>query len=197
MERVAADVAGVMDALGIERATIAGHSLGGYVSMAFARMFSERVERLALVCSRIDADTPDVARRRRELANRIETSRSVEPVIDAYLPLLIAPKTAAERPELVERLRDIIAHTKPEGAAAMLRGMAERVSSDDIAADLDIPVLVVAGSLDALIPSEQSRYAAAAFPNGRLEVLDGSGHMPMLEQPGRVTAALRELLALA
>jgi 3-oxoadipate enol-lactonase len=194
METLAADVAGVLDACGIERATFAGHSLGGYVSLAFARMFTERVERLALVCSRIDADAPAVARMRYELADRTEECGSIQPVVDAYLGRLLAPETEAHDPELVERVRRMLSATQPVGAAEMLRGMAERVASDDIAGDLRMPVLVVEGSVDQLIPTEKTREAAAAFPRGRLTICEGSGHMPMLEKPGYVTAALLELL---
>jgi 3-oxoadipate enol-lactonase len=194
METLAADVASVLDACGIERATIAGHSLGGYVSLAFARMFTERVTRLALVCSRIDADTPEAAQRRYDLAGRIEESGSIQPVVDAYLYQLLASETITHNPALVERLREMLSQTQPMGAAEMLRGMAERVAADDIAADLDMPVLVIGGSLDALIPAAKTREAVAAFPRGRLVICEGSGHMPMLEEPGRVTAALRELL---
>jgi 3-oxoadipate enol-lactonase len=195
MDTLAADVAGVLDACGIERATIVGHSLGGYVALAFARMFSERVSRLALVASRIDADTPEVAQRRRQLVERTNTAGSIEPVVDAYLPLLLRPENAEARPELVERLREIMRHTDPAGAAAMLLGMAERNPSDDIAGDLEIPVLVVAGAFDALIPLELAEAAADAFPRGRLVVCERSGHMPMLEEPGNVTAALQQLLS--
>ncbi len=195
MDTLAADVAGVLDACGIERATIVGHSLGGYVSLAFARMFSERVSRLALVSSRIDADTPEVAQRRRQLVERINIAGSIEPVVDAYLPLLLGSENAEARPELVERLREIMWHTKPAGAAAMLLGMAERNPSDDIAGDVEIPVLVVAGALDALVPPELARTAAQAFPRGRLVICERSGHMPMLEEPGSVTAALQQLLS--
>src|SRR5690242_21925192 len=56
METLAGDVAAVLDALGMERASIVGHSMGGYVAMAFCRMYAERVTRLALVCSRLAAD---------------------------------------------------------------------------------------------------------------------------------------------
>jgi 3-oxoadipate enol-lactonase len=195
MDTLAADVAGVLDACGIERATIVGHSLGGYVSLAFARMFSERVSRLALVSSRIDADTPEVARRRRALADRVESEASIEPVVDAYLGVLTATETATDRPDLVNGLRRMLSGTRPAGAAAMLRGMAERNPSDDIAGDLEIPVLVVAGAFDALVPLQQARAAADAFPRARLVVCEHSGHMPMLEEPGRVTASLQELLS--
>jgi pimeloyl-ACP methyl ester carboxylesterase len=194
MEALAADVASVLDACGIERATIAGHSLGGYVSLAFARMFTERVARLALVCSRIDADTPEAAQRRYDLANRIEETGSIQPVVDAYLYELLAPESVTQNPELVERLREMLSRTQPAGAAEMLRGMAQRVAADDIAGDLDMPVVVIGGSLDALIPAAKTREAAAAFPRGRLVICEGSGHMPMLEKPGCVTAALRDLL---
>jgi 3-oxoadipate enol-lactonase len=194
MEALAADVASVLDACGIERATIAGHSLGGYVSLAFARMFTERVARLALVCSRIDADTPEAAQRRYDLSNRIEETGSIQPVVDAYLYELLAPESVTQNPELVERLREMLSRTQPAGAAEMLRGMAQRVAADDIAGDLDMPVVVIGGSLDALIPAAKTREAAAAFPRGRLVICEGSGHMSMLEKPGCVTAALRDLL---
>jgi 3-oxoadipate enol-lactonase len=194
METLAADVASVLDACGIERATIVGHSLGGYVSLAFARMFSERVTRLALACSRIDADTPEIARWRYELAGRIEESGSMQPVVDAYLYKLVAPETAANDPALIERLREMLMQTPPAGAAEMLRGMAERVASDDIAGDLEMPVLVIGGAFDALIPSVKTDEAAAAFPHAELVICEGSGHMPMLERPGCVTDALRDLM---
>src|SRR6185437_12608597 len=67
MEVLASDVAIALDALGIERTAIAGHSLGGYVALAFARMFSERVTHLALVCSRLAADAPQRAAARAAL----------------------------------------------------------------------------------------------------------------------------------
>src|SRR5579884_3193697 len=76
METLAGDIAAVLDALGIDRAAFVGHSLGGYVAMAFARMYTERVERLALVCSKLAADTPEMARSREDLADRAEREDS-------------------------------------------------------------------------------------------------------------------------
>jgi 3-oxoadipate enol-lactonase len=197
METLASDVASVLDACGIERATIAGHSLGGYVALAFVRMFTERVRRLALVCSHIAADTPEIAKRRYELADLLETTGSIQPVVDAYLEKLVAPQTIVQRPDVVDRLRQMLSATQPPGAAEMLRGMAERVASDDIAEDLEMPALVIAGSLDGFIPSLSTAAAAAAFPHGTLVTCDGSGHMPMLEDPGTVNAALCEFLKTA
>ncbi|HTA39694.1 MAG TPA: alpha/beta hydrolase [Candidatus Acidoferrales bacterium] len=195
METLAADVAAVLDKLSIERAWIAGHSLGGYVALAFARMFSERVAGLALVCSRLAADTAAAAAGRYELADRTESEASMQPIWNAFEPRLFPPETLETKREIVETVRAITMRTDPRGAAAMLRGMAMRDDSSDIAPDLDVPVLVVAGARDAIISAAESESTAAAFPRGRLVICEESGHMPMLEQPGRVSEAFEALLA--
>jgi pimeloyl-ACP methyl ester carboxylesterase len=190
MESLAADIVTALDALGIERATIAGHSLGGYVALAFARMYTERVAQLVLVASRLAGDTPEQAKTRNALADTTERDGSTNAISDSYLPRLFAPETQRARPELIENVRDMIALTDPRGAAAMLRGMALRSPSDDIAPDLDVPVIVVSGVADAIIPLEEARTVASAFPRSRLVEFERSGHMPMLEEPGRMTEIL-------
>lgn len=195
MEVLASDVAVALDALGIERTAIAGHSLGGYVALAFARMFAERVSHLALVCSRLAADSPERAATRRELADRAEAAGSVDLVTAAYVPLLLAQESSQVRPDLAVRVREIADGFDPRAAAALLRGMSLRPASDDFAADLDIPVLVIAGARDAAIPLAEARATADAFPRGRLVVCENSGHLPMLEEPEKVTAALTALVS--
>lgn len=195
METLAADVALLLDALGVERASLAGYSMGGYVALAFARMFTERVERLALVASRLRADTPSEALARRELADRIERENSIEPVVETLLPRLFAPLTRTQRPDVVERAYEIVRQNGAAGAAAALRGMALRSSSEDIAEDLDVPVLVIAGGRDAVVTQEEAREMVERFPQGRLVVCNESGHVPMLEEPAVVSEALCEWLS--
>jgi len=190
MERLAADVATVLDALGIERAALVGHSMGGYVALAFVRMFTERVSHLALVSSRLAADTPEQAAARRDLADRTERSGAIEPVVEAYLPRLLARETREEKHEVVERAYAIARGIDPRGAAATLRGMALRAPSDDIAADLDLPVLLVAGGRDEVVPIEESRDVARRFACAQMVECGESAHLPMLEEPARVSEAL-------
>lgn len=194
MERLAADVAVVLDAIGVERAAIAGHSMGGYVALAFARMFTERVARLALVSSRLRADTPQESAARWTIADRVEREASLEPAIESYLPRLFAPATLAERGEIVERAGEIARANSPAGLAGSLRGMALRPSSEDIAEDLTVPMLLATGGRDAVIGIEEARSIAAAFPNGHLAICDESGHLSMLEEPQRLTEALERWL---
>jgi 3-oxoadipate enol-lactonase len=192
METVAGDVAGIMDALGIERAVIAGHSLGGYVAFAFHRMFSERCAGLGIVCSRANADDPVAAANRLKLADRAERE-GISPIVDAFVPRYFAPAVYEREPELVARARSVIGATDPRGAAAMLRGMATRVASFDLLAEIDVPVGVVAGASDAIATVAEARAIASGVPRGSLRVLD-CGHFPAWETPDELTDALGALL---
>lgn len=192
MEQLAGDLAAVLDALGVERTAIAGHSLGGFVALAFSRMYTERVTRLALIGSRLAADTPQAARDREELADRTEREGSIAPVVDAYLPRLFAPATLEKRSPVVDATRDLALRTDPAGAAAMLRGMAQRADSFDIAGEFEMPVLVVAGAADQILTLGEAREAAKAFRSGSLAVMGRSGHLPMLEEPEPLGRTLAE-----
>ena len=190
MESLAGDVAAVLDALGIERATLVGHSLGGYVALAFARMYVERLDRLALVASRITADTPERSAYRFAMADDAERSASSARIIAEMLDATLGATTRRERREIVEKFKEIAEKNDPGGLAAMLRGMALRDGAEDIAGDLHVPVLVVTGAEDAGIPAADAERTAAAFPAGRLVTLDRSGHVPMLEVPEELSACL-------
>lgn len=194
MELLAADVAAILDAMAIDSATLVGHSMGGYVALAFARMFTERLRGLALISGRLQMDTPEQATARRDLAARIERERSIEPVVEAYLPRMFSPQTRAGRHGVVEKAYAIARRNDPMGAAAALRGMALRASSEDIAGDLDVPVLCVTGAEDRIFSIEESRADAQRFPRCDFVVCEESGHLAMMEQPDAVTRALRSWL---
>ncbi len=194
MESLAGDVASVLDAGGIDRCAIVGHSAGGYVALAFARMFTERVAALALVCSRLRSDSPDIAAAREALAERLENEGTIEPALEAYLPKLLARNVSQQRVELLERARRIAQNNTPTGLAAMLRGMAMRSDSMDIAPELTMPVLIVAGASDQIVTEQESGEMRDAFPNADLRVISNSGHLPMLEAPQALTEALDAFL---
>jgi 3-oxoadipate enol-lactonase len=191
METLASDIAATLDALAIERAALVGHSLGGYVALAFVRMYTERVTHLALVCSRIAADTQEIAENRRKSADSIERE---ERLPSGMATRLLAPETLSRHPDIAQRAAELSRRVNPRGAAAMLRGMALRTASEDIAPDVNVPVLVVAGERDAIVPMDEARAVARAFPKGHLVVCERSGHLPMLEEPDRVSDALAGLL---
>src|SRR5581483_5933585 len=117
IELLAADIAALLDAKDIATATIVGHSLGGYVALAFYRMYRERVDALGLVGSRFVSDSDEQARVRFELADRAERE-GIVPVVDAFLPRFFAPRIYDENVEMVESTRKLCLRTDPIGAAA-------------------------------------------------------------------------------
>ena len=192
MESLASDVAAILDTLGIERATIAGHSLGGYVAFAFYRLFTERCAGLGIVCSRANADDDATAAGREALATRAEVE-GIAPIAEAFVPRYFAPSIATTRPDLLARAHALIAPTDPRGAAAMLRGMAARVSSEDIFDEIDIPVRVIAGRHDAFVSVELMREISDGIRGAKLDVLE-CGHFPLWEKPDETSASLAGLL---
>ncbi len=209
MEALAADVAGVLDALGIERAALAGHSIGGYVGLAFFRMYEERVAGLALVASHTAADAapqadPQAAAVQRALgdgrealAARLEREGTMDAAIASYLPRYLAPAAYRQRPELVERTRALMAHQDAAGCAHLIRGMALRVAGDDLLGDVRVPALVIAGAQDAYLSPATLRATAAALPDAAYVELEGVGHLPQLEAPRRTARALADFAARA
>jgi 3-oxoadipate enol-lactonase len=192
MEALAGDVASVLDTLGVERAVVVGNSLGVMVALAFYRMFAERVLALGLICGRAGADDAAAARSRGELAATVERegTRALQAL---YLERLFARESVHERPDILERGRAMIERYNPRGAAAVLRGMALRVDSADLLGEIGVPVRVIAGARDRLVPVHEMQAVAAAIPAASFDVLD-CGHVPALEAPVALSALLEELL---
>ena len=194
METLAGDLAAVLDALQIDRAAIVGHSMGGYAALAFARMYTERVTKLALVCSRLKNDSEKVAIDREKIASQLDAGNMSVVLETPYFTGLFSPETLKNKGNTVESARAVAAANSPAGLAAAQRGMAQRVDARDIAGDLDFPVLIVAGGRDAVVPPAEAEAVRAAFPAADLRVMGASGHVPMLEEPEALSAVLRAFL---
>ena len=193
MESLAGDLATVLDALGIERAVVVGHSLGGYVAMAFFRMYAERVAALGLVASRVEADSAEQIIERRRLAE-IVAREGIAPLVDASVESFLGERTLRDRPKIVKIVRNSIARSSPQAAIAYLEGMSQRVASDDLLEDIAVPATVIAGRDDRRMPHQLLRAAAEAIEGSSYIEIADCGHMVMLEAPSETTAAIAALL---
>lgn len=184
---MATDIAGLLDQLGVEKTAIAGHSMGGYISLAFARAYQERVTGLGLIASQALADTPERKQGRYEAADEIIKS-GVEPVAEAFSPKL----TPNQRVQTF--VKKLITEQQPAGLAGALKAMAERDDSSSVLSSLTFSVAIVHGNLDELIPIQRAQEIKAAVPHATLVELLEIGHMPMMEDPQSTARALRNLL---
>jgi 3-oxoadipate enol-lactonase len=193
MEEMAADVAALLDELGVARAVVGGLSMGGYVTLAFARRHPERVRALVLADTRAQADDEEGRRGREELARRALTE-GMRPIADTLTPKLLAPETLATRPDVVERVRAMILGTTRQGAADASRGMAVRPDQTEWLAEISVPTLVVVGSHDAITPPALAETLRAKIRGARLEVVEGAGHASNIERPAEFNRALGTFL---
>lgn len=184
---MASDVAGLLDHLGVEKAYIAGHSMGGYVALAFARTYPQRVLGLGLVSTQAVADTPERKQGRYAAAEEI-LKTGVHPVAEG----MSAKLTPDERVQAF--VRSLIAAQRPAGLAGALKAMAEREDSTPALSGFQFPVALVHGESDELIPIQQARDVKASVSQATLTELPGVGHMPMMENPQATAAALKELI---
>jgi len=193
MDEMARDVAALLDALNIKRTILGGLSMGGYVSLAFYHLFPLRVRGLVLADTRPTADT-DEGRATREQQAQVATDLGMAAIAENFLPKLLAPATFVERPEVVERVREMILQTKPQGAASAQRGMALRPDRTDFLPSILAPTLIIVGSLDEITPVRDAQLMHREIRGSHLEILEGAGHVSNLERAAEFTRALETFL---
>lgn len=195
IDDMADDVIEVLDALKIsEPVVVGGLSMGGYVALSIAARFPKRLRGLMLMNTRAEADPPETARVREDLAQEIDRTGSVESVVSSMIPRLFSPTTMATRPEVVSQLKQTMLNTPARGVAGALRGMAIRPDRRADLARIKIPTLVIGSHDDALIPWSESQSLAAALPNAELVAIPDAGHMSPLENPAATNAAILRFL---
>jgi pimeloyl-ACP methyl ester carboxylesterase len=182
----AADIAGLLDCLELDQAAVAGHSMGGYVALAFARHFPERVRGLGLVSSQAAADPQDRKEGRYKTAEEV-AANGVGGVADG-----MSGKLAADS-DLQKYAREMINRQSVLGVTGALKAMAERPDSMQFLENFQLPVVIVHGDADALIPADRSRDMQAIVSHAKLVLLPGVGHLPMLEAPEQTAEALKQL----
>lgn len=196
LEASADAVAHALAAASVDRAVVAGLSMGGYVALALLERHPGLVAGLGLVDTRSTADTDDARANRLRIADEVLASGSVDPV-RPMAGMLVGETTRASAPDLVEQIAAWIDGQDPGGVAWSQRAMAARPDRTELLRGFAGPVAVVVGEEDQIAPLEAAEHMVAAAPAAQLVVVPRSGHMSAVEQPDEVAAALSDLAARA
>ena len=190
MDEIARSLADLLDGEGLSNVDLAGFSMGGYAALAFCRLFPDRVNSLALIDSRTAADSDEGRAGRDKLIADIESRGSIA-AAEAMLPKMF---TDAVAPDLKAEVEGWMLQQPPAALVADVLAMRDRPDSAGTVARLSVPLLVVAGLKDPIIPVEEAEKIAGTAVAGRLVVIDDASHLAPLEQAQQVNDALRQHL---
>jgi YbgC/YbaW family acyl-CoA thioester hydrolase len=195
MATYADDLAALLDTLGVERAVLCGLSMGGYVVFEFLRRWRGRAAGLVLVDTRAEPDGIE-AKRARDAAAAQARDKGAGAIAETMLPKMFAPSAATRKPEVVERVRALMAATPVAGIVGALGALRDRPDSTPLLSTLgDLPTLVLVGADDQITPPPRAAAMAAAIPGSRFVTIPGAGHLSTIEEPAATTEALRTFLS--
>lgn len=195
MDLFAEDCLGVLEALNVEKqVVVCGLSMGGYISFAIFRHHPEIVGGLVLAATRAGADSEEGKNNRDKAIHETE-EQGTQSVTDSMLPIIMAPRTYTEKPELVSKVAAIMQNTSTRGMISALQGMKIRQDSNPMLPQIEVPTLIIHGADDQIIPLSEAEAMHSAISDSQLEIIPEAGHLANLEQPLRFNNAVETFLS--
>ncbi|MDR0384512.1 MAG: alpha/beta hydrolase [Prevotellaceae bacterium] len=193
MEFMADVVAEVLNHAKIDRATVAGHSMGGYVALAFAEKYGGMTEKLCLFHSTPNPDSDEKKQNRDREITLINESK-LDLILKVNIANMFADENLHRMDEAIAMISENAAIAEPDGIAACLRGMKSRRDMNPFLAGFDKPLLFIFGKKDKYISGDVADGLIEKFPNAKTVILENSGHAGFLEEPENSAQALIEFI---
>jgi 3-oxoadipate enol-lactonase len=168
---------------------LGGCSMGGYVALAFARKYPDRLRGLVLIDTKPEPDDETARAKRNQMIDSAD-SLTAFAVIEGMIPKALGPTTRKSRPETVEQFRKLGSSQPVAGIIAAQRAMRDRADSQPFLAEIRVPTLVIVGEEDEIAPPEGAKRMADRIPGSELCIIPNSGHLPNWEEPVRFNAVL-------
>ncbi|GAB3991481.1 alpha/beta hydrolase [Spirosoma daeguense] len=190
VEAYAEDVHARLQGTQTQKVTLIGHSMGGYIALAFAEKYPDLVEALVLYHSTATADDEKKLEARQEAIKGLEKTGTA-PFIQKQLPKMVATTYPADKTQgLVDRFDNIPA----DALIAGMKAIAGRPDRTHVLKVAKFPILLLLGKEDQLIPYEKTAQLADLSSQIQLATIDNAGHLSMIEQPEASIQALRSFL---
>ncbi|NQU62037.1 MAG: alpha/beta fold hydrolase [Rhodospirillales bacterium] len=177
-----------------DKFALAGLSMGGYAAQEIMRQAPERVDRLALLDTSANVDTPEKTKQRKGFIAQLGLG-DFKGVTAKLLPFLIH-RDRLKDDALTDTIKASAANVGPDAFVRQQNAILNRPDGTGDLAKITCPTLVMCGRQDALTPLAQHEEMAAAIPNAALVIIEDCGHLTPLEQPHAASAAMRYWLSL-
>ncbi len=193
MEFIADTAKALLDKIGVEKVNIVGHSMGGYIALAFGAKYGDMVESLTLFHSHPDVDTPEKAADREREIEIIKSGRK-ELLTTVAPSRIFAPDNQRRYRDLIDELSQQAMLTEDEGIIALLRGMAQKSDMNDMLRAASFKQLFVFGAHDSMLPRERAEKIIANHPQAKSVILENSGHIAFVEEFDKSLELIMELV---
>ncbi|MDR0560971.1 MAG: alpha/beta hydrolase [Prevotellaceae bacterium] len=182
MDFMADVIADVFTSAKIEKATVTGHSMGGYVALAFAEKYPELVEKLCLFHSTPNPDSED-KKKNRDREIKLIREQKLNQILETSLPNMFASAIPEVTDDYVDMIKESAEISDSEGFIACLNGMKNRKDMNDFLAGFDKPLLMIFGKKDKHITEDTANSLITRFPKAEVLMLENSGHLGFIEEP--------------
>jgi pimeloyl-ACP methyl ester carboxylesterase len=190
---LADDVHRLLRHLGALPCVLAGLSMGGYVSLAFADKYAADLKGLILIDTKSEADTDEAKQNRLKMADLARTQGS-GPVAEQMFPKMLAPETPKRLPHVAATLRTIMQQCPAKTIEHACLAMKDRADYTPLLTRLDVPGLIVVGANDAIAPPKIAQQMQQNLKKAGLALIPNAGHIPTMEQPDDVSGAIRSFV---
>jgi pimeloyl-ACP methyl ester carboxylesterase len=192
MEFMAEAVLHILDTEKSKECIMVGHSMGGYVSLAFASAYPGRLRGLVLFHSQAGADDETAKQNRLRAIEIVEGNKAG--FLNSFIPGLFAPENEEKFREEINKLMDVANNTPSAGIIAAIRGMMNRKDRQDVLQDLVVPVAFITGMLDTRIPPEKIKSQIFIPQYCEVLILGKTAHMGFLEDADNVLMFLKSFI---
>lgn len=193
MDELATAVRAILDKEKINKIFLAGHSMGGYVTMAFADLYPEYLSAYSLVHSTPFADTAE-KRDNRDREISLVLCGKKRQIVLVNIPKAFATDNLESMSQEVELLKHMAMRSPENGMVALLNGMKERPDRTGVLQNPELPLLLIGGMKDNYIPVEVFEKLVKLAPHASVVRLENSGHQGFMEQPDLVKNAFLSFL---
>ncbi|TAH17296.1 MAG: alpha/beta hydrolase [Cytophagales bacterium] len=191
VEKMADSVVVTLDSLGVEKCILVGHSLGGYVGLAIAEFYPERLFGMVMFHSTAFEDSPERKQNRHKAMNNIRQN-GVDVFVRALIPSLFAPAQKQDNHirTVINNLIESAKNLPPENVIAAVESMLNRKERTEVLKRVSFPFLFLVGKEDAAVPLEASLAQCFLPQNSVVYILADVGHMGMIEAPQEFAKAI-------
>ena len=188
------DLIQFMDKLKIRKAVVCGLSMGGYIALNAVKRYQERFSAIVFSDTQCIADNEEVRKKRMNTIEQINQD-GLEKFAEGFVKNIFCESSLLNKPDLVEKILNVILSTSPNTIMGTLKALAERSETCSTLNSISIPTLILCGKEDKVTPTEQSEMMNKAIKNSIFHIIDTAGHMSNLENSNAYNLYLKEFLA--